>query len=85
LPSDSCANRIYRYFSLLIGRLGLAVPELKLEYENFDKEVLSYRTPSGLVDEKRLDSYLKAVVEKRTGDQDTLMFEADSLTRHCQT
>jgi hypothetical protein len=65
--------------------LGLTVPELKSEYEKFDKEVLSHLTPSGVVDEKRLDSYLKSVVEKRTGDLETLMFEKDSPICHCQT
>jgi hypothetical protein len=83
--SEAYTDSVHRYLALLIGRLELTVPEVKKEYTLFETNVLSRRTPSGFVDEDALDSYLKAVVKKHTGDSETLMFDPKAPANHCKT
>jgi hypothetical protein len=67
-----------RWLGILVGRLGLTIPPAKEEYVKTLK--LRQTRDSG-----QLKEFLKQVVLKYTGDSETLMFERDSPTAHCQT
>jgi hypothetical protein len=71
---------IFRYLALLVGRLGLTVPQLK---EEFRQLIVLAITVS--VSSDKLDNFLKAVVAKYTGDSETLMYDPNSPTSHCKT
>lgn len=72
------ADILSRWLSILIGRLGLALPQTRTEYAT----ALQLRRTG---DTGRLEQFLKDVVKKYTGNSETLMFERDSATAHCHT
>lgn len=64
----------------------MTVPELKKEFVGLLALVLSrYATSGPVVDETELDSWIKTIVKKYTGDSETLMFDPQSITHHCKT
>jgi hypothetical protein len=71
---------ILSYLALLIGRLGLTVPQLKEEFIRLITLIIP-----GSVSSNELDNFLKAVVAKYTGDSETLMYDPNSPTSHCKT
>jgi hypothetical protein len=72
------ANASVRWLAILVGRLGVTLPEAKEEYIGMLKLRRS-RDSLGLA------QFLKAVVKKYTGSSETLMFEKGSATVHCHT
>jgi hypothetical protein len=71
---------ILSYLALLVGRLGLTVPQLKEEFTQFIILIIP-----GSISSDTLDNFLKAVVAKYTGDSETLMYDPKSPTFHCKT
>jgi hypothetical protein len=71
---------ILSYLALLVGRLGLTVPQLKEEFTQFIILIIP-----GSISSDTLDNFLKAVVAKYTGDSETLMYDVKSPTSHCKT
>jgi hypothetical protein len=71
---------VLSYLALLIGRLGLTIPQLKEEFIRLITLIMS-----GSVSSSELDNFLKAVVAKYTGDSETLMYDPNSPTSHCKT
>jgi hypothetical protein len=71
---------ILSYLALLVGRLGLTVPQLKEEFTQLIVLIIP-----GSVSSDKLDNFLKAVVAKYTGDSETLMYYSESQTSHCKT
>jgi hypothetical protein len=71
---------ILSYLALLIGRLGLTVPQLKEEFRQLILFVIT-----GSISSDKLDNFLKGVVAKYTGDSETLMYDPNSPTSHCKT
>jgi hypothetical protein len=72
------ADILFRWQSILIGRLGLTLPQTREEYVT----ALQVRRTK---DPGRLEQFLKDVVKKYTGNSETLMYERDSPTAHCHT
>jgi hypothetical protein len=72
------ANSPARWLAILVGRLGLTLPQAKEEYV----VVLKLRRSR---DSLGLAQFLKDVVKKYTGSSETLMFEKESATAHCHT
>jgi hypothetical protein len=70
------ADMLLRWLGILIGRLGLTLPQTKEEYVT----ALQLRRTR---DPGRLEQFLKDVVKKYTGNSETPMFECDSATAHC--
>jgi hypothetical protein len=67
-----------RWLAILVGRLGLTLPQAKKEHI---VELKLRQTK----DSQHLERFLKHVVKKYTGSPETLMFERDSATAHCHT
>jgi hypothetical protein len=72
----------------LVGIFGLTALQVKEEYEKFETELLSdladERSEPGSIDEGRLDAHLKDVVEKYTGNAETMMINKGSTPDHCR-
>lgn len=71
---------VCRWLAILVGRLGLTSLEAEDEFFGVVNQILS-----GRVDSDELDSRVKAVVERYTGNPETLMYDPDSPTVHCKT
>lgn len=69
-------NALISWLAILVGRLGLTVPQAKEEY------IMALKLRQTR-DSQRLEQFLKHVVEKYTGNSETLMFEPASATAHC--
>jgi hypothetical protein len=67
-----------RWLGILVGRLGLTLPQANEEYV----KTLKLRQTR---DSREFEEFLKQVVLKYTGNPETLMFERDSPTAHCHT
>jgi hypothetical protein len=68
------------WLSLPIGRFGLTSLEAEEELTPMLED-----SSSGEIDSDTLDSRIKAVVEKYTGNPETLMYDPDSPISHCKT
>lgn len=69
----------------MIGRLGATTPEAREDYARLFRLAFSKYTISRILGGPDLDSYLKDVVKKYTGNPETLMFDPMSPTSHCKT
>lgn len=69
-----------RWLAILVGRLGLTLPEAEVEFFGVVNQIWSGRMNPG-----QLDSQIKDVVQKYTGDPETLMYDPNSPTYHCKT
>jgi hypothetical protein len=69
---------LFRWTSILVGRLGLTLPQTREEYVKA-LQVRRTRNPG------QLEQFLKDVIKKYTGNSETLMYERDSATAHCHT
>lgn len=79
------ANTRCRWIAMLIGRLELTTPQARKEFARLLKKAPSPQSKWRMADENDLDSYLKDVIKRHTGDENTLMFDTKSMTRQCKT
>jgi hypothetical protein len=78
--SQDGLDGVYRYIVILVGRLGLSVPQVKEEFKQLIAWVLV-----GSISSEELNQFLRAMVKRYTGDPETPMYDPNSPTSHCKT